>query len=82
MSPTERAYAEGWRAPRFEIGITPDGGQVFVINFAGGRSLPEWNGSEAEAQEIVDSCAESSAYNSQWDYWVQGRGWKEWRSPS
>ena len=44
--------------------------------------VTEWDGSEDEAQEIVDSNAETSAYNSEWDYWVQGGGWKERRAPS
>jgi hypothetical protein len=81
MAPTEGAYAEGWKAPRFEVGTTPKGFRLFVINFAGGRTVTEWDGSEGEAEEIVDSDAQRSAYNSEWDNWVQGGGWKEWRAP-
>ena len=41
------------------------------IYFGGGRSVTDWDGTVADAESIVDSCAETSALNSEWDYWVQ-----------
>jgi hypothetical protein len=78
MSPTEQRYAEEWPEARFEVGTTPKGKSLLAIEFAGGRSATEWSGSEADAEEIVDSCAAVRGDDSIWDYWVQGRGWKEW----
>jgi hypothetical protein len=78
MSLSERAYAEEWRPPRFEVGRTPAGRAVLAIDFGGGRSVIDWDGSDADAEAIVDSCAETAAVNNEWDYWVHGGGWKEW----
>jgi hypothetical protein len=79
MTPSERTYADGWPPPRFEVGVTPKGERVLAVVFGGGRSVTDWDGSEADAAEIVESCADTSAVNSEWDYWVQDDGWKEWR---
>jgi hypothetical protein len=79
MSPAEQSYAEGWPPPRFEVGVTPKGNRVLAVVFMGGRSIADWDGSEAEAELITESCAETKAIDSAWDYWVQGGGWKEWR---
>ncbi len=79
MTPSERTYAEEWPPPQFDIGITPRGGRVLAVAFGGGRSITDWDGSDVNAEEIIDSCAETNALNSEWDYWVQGGGWKEWK---
>jgi hypothetical protein len=79
MSPSERRYAEKSQPPRFEVGSTPIGNLVLAIDFGGGRSVTGWDGSGADAEYIVDAQAETSAANSEWDEWVQGGGWKEWR---
>ena len=79
MSASERDYAEGWEPPRFEVGETPTGKLVLGMVFAGGRSVIEWDGSEADAESIVDANVETIAADSVWDYWVQDGGWKEWR---
>src|SRR3981081_1105725 len=55
MSASERAYAEEWESPRFEVGTTPTGNLVLAIHFAGGRSVTGWDGSEADAESIVDT---------------------------
>jgi hypothetical protein len=78
MSPTEQAYGRQWEPPRFEAGRTPKGGTVLRISFAGGQSVTEWDGSDTDAEVIANSYADTSALNSEWDYWVHGGGWKEW----
>jgi len=79
MSATERADALRWKPPRFEVGVTPSGGRVLGIHFGGRSSVTEWDGTVADAECIVDSFAETSAADIEWDYWVQGGGWKEWK---
>ena len=76
MSPSEREYAEGWGPPCFDVGVTPRGNRVLRITFAGGSSTTDWSGSEAEAHEIADSVATTSAYDSETDFWVNGGGWR------
>jgi len=80
MSPTECAYTADWSPPRLEIGISPRGDRLLAIVFGGSRTVMGWDGTTADAQQIIDDCAEASATNSESDFWMHGGGWKEWRS--
>jgi hypothetical protein len=61
-----------------EAGETSGGQRVLRFRFAGTTTNVEWDGSERDAEELVDDLAENAALNVGGDYWVHGGGWKEW----
>lgn len=46
------------------------GGRLLAATFGGRRAVTGWDGSEVDAEQIIDSFAETSADDSEWDYWV------------
>src|SRR5438270_6442262 len=76
----EREYIESLGAPEIDFGATPKGVRVLRLRFGGSEGMMEWDGSEAEAEQDIDSEAERLSYDAVYDYWVQGGGWEQWDS--
>ena len=74
----ERAYVESVGPPEIDFGVTPKGVRVLRVRFGGSESTMEWDGSESEAEQDIDSEAERKSYDAVYDYWVQAGGWKDW----
>ncbi len=77
LSTGERNYLNGYVPVRIGAGRTPAGLRVLRFEF-GNTTTIEWDGSEQDAEEIVDQIAENAAENAAGDYWIAGGGWKEW----
>ena len=73
----EKAFVESLGAPEIDFGVTPRGVRVLRIRFGGSEGTMEWDGSEAEAEQDIDSEAERMSHDAVYDYWVQGEGWKQ-----
>jgi hypothetical protein len=78
LSAAERDYLRGYKPVVISAGKTFGGLRVLQFRFAGSTTTMEWDGSESEAEELVDGFADNAACNIAGDYWIHGRGWEAW----
>jgi len=78
LGPAEREYLSGHEPAEISAGETRSGLRVLQIRFAGSTTTVEWDGSQSDAEELVDGLADNAASNVPGDYWIHGRGWEEW----
>jgi hypothetical protein len=76
VSPAERDYLRGYKPVVISAGKTGSGLRVLQFRFAGSTTTIEWDGSESEAEDLVDGIADNAACNVAGDYWIHGRGWE------
>ena len=87
LSPSERDYLRGYAQVRIASGQTRGGVRVLRLEFGGSTTTIEWDGSEGDAEEIVDGVAENAAHNAAGDLlgrrrWVAGVGHEARRTVS
>jgi hypothetical protein len=78
MTAEERTYAEELGPVAIDVGISPKGLRLLRLNFAGSEGSADWDGTESEAEELIDSEADRQCSDVGYDYWVHGGGWKQW----
>ncbi len=75
LSGGEPEYATGYGPPQVEVGTEPGGEQLLRISFGGGVTLMEWDGTEENADAIIQGVAANDAYGASADYWLV-EGWR------
>jgi hypothetical protein len=56
-----------------------EGQPCLSVEFSGVTSTDEWDGSERDAEQIIDDVAETQAFDCEGDRWTSGEGWREYR---
>jgi hypothetical protein len=54
------------------------GEPCLTVTYRGTTSI-SWDGSQADAEQIVDEIADNHAFDSEGDRWIYGDGWREYR---